>query len=654
MKKQTVTRLTSLSILFGVCLASGVVAFFGAKQSLKPAHAYTAKSVTSIKNINLNDASDETIRNYYSALDALPESERKGMNLLKNLKPILKNGQQYFKYDGGNLWAMYEITDRDWAKSPASAIPGYDATTNTITNYSYGSSASNPGMNPYIHALYVRRTDTNLMHAWARESDSTVSHGNNKEWGIDQEHIWAKSQGFNASGAGGARGDPMHLWPGDSDVNSSLHNDQMYGFVNITSTTKHGKWSYATDNYVGTSLTLGTTMSSEDVFEPQDSDKGDIARAIFYLVARYNYLSGEDSDGISADNPNLELVQDNTVRTGYTSDTTNTGKQGILTDLLEWHHLDPVDEFEIHRNNILFNSYTFNRNPFIDFPEWVDYIWGTVDYEGRVFQDYDNTPTGYADRNLDVINGYSVEEGLESIELEGTYPTEFEVGDEFSHEGMSVTAHYYGDQVDADVTSEAVFSGYDMNAAGTQTVTVSYTEDEVTVTAEYQITVNPPEGTFVLDSITLSGNYPTEFEVGDEFSSEGLVVTANYLGKDSQEVTNYIIGGYDMSIVGEQTVTVSYTEDDITKTATYQITINQKQQPIDPENPDKGVPWYKMKIAGPIEVWHLFIGVPVILIVIILIAVGVLKVNKKGKLKVNKSGVKKIVKGSSSKKKTKK
>ena len=83
----------------------------------------------------MNANSEEEIRNYYSALDSLSEDERKGTNLLKNLKPILKNNQQYFKYDGGNLWAMYEITDRDWEKSPASAIPGYDASTNKITNY---------------------------------------------------------------------------------------------------------------------------------------------------------------------------------------------------------------------------------------------------------------------------------------------------------------------------------------------------------------------------------------------------------------------------------------------------------------------------------------------------------------------------------------
>ena len=486
MKKQTVTRITSFSVLLGVCLATGVVALMGVNKSIKPAHAYTAKSVTSIKNIDLNDVSDEDVRNYYSALDSLSENERKGTNLLKNLKPILKNGQQYFKYDGANLWAMYEITDRDWTKSPASAIPGYNESTNTITNYTYGSSATNPGTNPYIHALYVRRTDTNLMHAWARESDSTVSHGDNKEWTIDQEHIWAKSQGFNANGAGGARGDPMHLWPGDSDVNSSLHNDQMYGFVNITSTTKHGKWSYATDNYVGTSLTLGTTMSSEDVFEPQDSDKGDIARAIFYLVARYNFLSGEDPDGISSDNPNLEIVQDNTVRAGYTSDATNTGKQGILTDLLEWHHLDPVDDFEIKRNDILYRNYTYNRNPFIDFPDWVDYIWGTVTYDGRNYQSYDSTPTGAANRNSDSLHVFAADDKeVSKIEItKMPNKTTYKVGETFDKTGMVVTATFVDDTT-ADVTAKCTFT-VDMKSAGEKEVTVTY-KDKI---AKFNITVN--------------------------------------------------------------------------------------------------------------------------------------------------------------------
>ena len=43
--------------------------------------------------------------------------------------------------------------------------------------------------------------------------------------------------------------------------------------------------------------------------------------------------------------------------------------------LLEWHELDPVDEFEIQRNERCY-SVQKNRNPFIDHPEFADMIWG--------------------------------------------------------------------------------------------------------------------------------------------------------------------------------------------------------------------------------------------------------------------------------------
>ena len=77
-----------------------------------------------------------------------------------------------------------------------------------------------------------------------------------------------------------------------------------------------------------------------------------------------------------------------------------------------------------------------------------------------------------------------------SITLSGTYPTTFIVGDEFSHEGMTVTATY-SDNSTNDVTTNATFTGYDMSATGEQTVTVTYTSNNVSVTQTYNITINP-------------------------------------------------------------------------------------------------------------------------------------------------------------------
>ena len=80
----------------------------------------------------------------------------------------------------------------------------------------------------------------------------------------------------------------------------------------------------------------------------------------------------------------------------------------------------------------------------------------------------------------------------------------------------------------------------------------------------------------VLTSITLSGTYPVAFYKDDPFSFEGLVVTAHYDNGTERAVTPASITGYDMSAIGTQTVTVSYTEKAVTKTATYDITISAR------------------------------------------------------------------------------
>lgn len=76
---------------------------------------------------------------------------------------------------------------------------------------------------------------------------------------------------------------------------------------------------------------------------------------------------------------------------------------------------------------------------------------------------------------------------LSSISISSSDHRSFDVGDTFV--GESVTA-YYDDDTDADVTSSATYSGYNMSTAGNQTVTASYTEGSVTKTATYSITVN--------------------------------------------------------------------------------------------------------------------------------------------------------------------
>ena len=77
-----------------------------------------------------------------------------------------------------------------------------------------------------------------------------------------------------------------------------------------------------------------------------------------------------------------------------------------------------------------------------------------------------------------------------------------------------------------------------------------------------------------LSSIALSGTYKTSFYVDDEFTYEGLVVTATFANGTSSVVTPTSVSTPDMTTDGIKTVTVTYTLDQVTETATYEITVS--------------------------------------------------------------------------------
>lgn len=356
--KKSLAKTLCASLLAGFC-ASFCVSLANASPAFE-AKAYTVSSLPTT--IDLNATNEASIREYFAKAEGLG-----GFELLGELKEILSDGQKYYSYDdtSGAIWQIYEISDRDWEKSPASEITQgtYDETSNVITGYSYGSNKSHTD-NPYVHALYVDRSVDNPMQAWGNHNQTLN--------GINREHIWPKSHGFNQEGAGGARGDLMHLWPADGKTNN-LHSNYDYGYVDTSKSyySVTASIPYSVGNYLGTSETLGAGT----VFEPQDCDKGDIARACFYMAARYNNVMGDD-DGCDTNNPYLMLSNSVNASSSGTSNSSTPYYLGVLDDLLEWNRLDPPDDFEIHRNDLLYTNYTNNRNPFIDFPDWAEAIWG--------------------------------------------------------------------------------------------------------------------------------------------------------------------------------------------------------------------------------------------------------------------------------------
>ena len=160
--------------------------------------------------------------------------------------------------------------------------------------------------------------------------------------GVDQwnrEHVWAKSHGDFGTTTGPGT-DVHHLRPEDVTVNSARGN---LDFDNGGS---------------AVAQCTGCTVDA-DSFAPRAAVRGDVARMIFYMAVRY---SGDDGWA--------DLEMNNSVGNG------SAPYIGKLSVLLAWNAPDPVDAFEMRRNDRIHSTWQGNRNPFIDHPEWATSIWG--------------------------------------------------------------------------------------------------------------------------------------------------------------------------------------------------------------------------------------------------------------------------------------
>jgi|GEM_PF-6640568 len=178
--------------------------------------------------------------------------------------------------------------------------------------------------------------------------------------GWNREHVWPKSFGDFGTRKG-AGTDLHHLRAADVSTNSNRNNRSFSEDGNLFEDT-HGNYSGLTECKKGDGVWT---------WEPPDAVKGDVARMVLYMATRYE---GENGD------PDLEIVesiQDRSSKEPYL---------GVRSQILKWHALDPVDEVERRRNDLIYEEYQQNRNPFIDHPEFVSAIWGTA-----------NTPSAFAE-----------------------------------------------------------------------------------------------------------------------------------------------------------------------------------------------------------------------------------------------------------------
>ena len=158
---------------------------------------------------------------------------------------------------------------------------------------------------------------------------------------------------------------PQSFW---DDQTEPMRTD-LYNVIptDIYTNEKRSSWPYGEvtgnptwTNSLGCKMGYSSNLNST-VFEPADQYKGDFARAYFYMITcYYNRSFTQNANG-------RKVFTYSNGRAGFTN--------AALTLFLKWHRNDAVSAKERRRNNAV-EEVQGNRNPFVDAPELVEYIWG--------------------------------------------------------------------------------------------------------------------------------------------------------------------------------------------------------------------------------------------------------------------------------------
>ena len=178
----------------------------------------------------------------------------------------------------------------------------------------------------------------------------------------NREHVWPQSQSNGLWGQTYGGADMHHIRPAFSSINSTRGNKK---FGEVSGGT------IKTYSYGGKTYTAGTYNST---WEPTDAVKGDVARIVLYIFVRYNTIANLNKNNLNSSGLNC-FTEGKGVGDLPITNVMAGNKTTAFETLLEWNELDPVDQLELNRNNGVYNIQG-NRNPFIDHPEFVTYIWG--------------------------------------------------------------------------------------------------------------------------------------------------------------------------------------------------------------------------------------------------------------------------------------
>lgn len=231
----------------------------------------------------------------------------------------------------------------------------------------------------YIWEIY---SDCDFVYEKDRTSNTSQT-GECK--GYNREHAMCQSWFGTASLAGkemssskknSPGSDIFHIYPTAYGMNSRRGN-RPYGEVLTAANVSGNGTKYGTPKSISVSNTIAgtfveaSTSMSTNVLEPIDEYKGDIARSYFGTMVKW---AGEWAFNKAEEG---RVIFDATIDadTHYGPENNYGLTPYGVAMLIKWHRQDPVSQKEIDRNNGI-QLTQGNRNPFIDYPYLVEYIWG--------------------------------------------------------------------------------------------------------------------------------------------------------------------------------------------------------------------------------------------------------------------------------------
>ena len=298
----------------------------------------------------------------------------------------------------------------------------------------------------------------------------------NKGW--QREHAFCASlmcgtTTSNAVKRVGRATDFHNLIAADASANSSRRNKN-YGVADKTQasyqnrTTDQGRDGYSFDSVN---------------FEPGDNDKGRVARAIFYMAMMYKNDEVDQINGITM--KGLRIVEE---PVAYVQGDNGEFAIGNLSTLLAWNKNYPVDYLEMQHNISVYKDINDidgyaqgNRNPFVDYPHLVDYVFGDLKDKAGTIQDCPDTESIFHSESSNVeLSHYALKEAKRA------YAPGEKIADN-DYKVVKVLNNYTYEQVTTGYTnslSEHVFSDSDGESI---IATINAGEQRI----NYRITLNP-------------------------------------------------------------------------------------------------------------------------------------------------------------------